>query len=135
MDEELRRIPLAAGVVSGPKLLLRGLLLKCPVCGSGNLFKRWFTMKPHCPSCGFYFDREPGWYIGAMTINTGASIATFAVAFAAGLWLTWPEVPWETLTIVVAAAVGVLHILFYPVAKTLWLAVDLLMHRMETGLH
>ena len=129
----MRQIPPAAHLVSGPRLILRGLILRCPVCGGGGLFKRWFNLKPHCPTCGFYFDREPGWYIGAMIVSTAASMTVFALAFALGVWLTWPTVPWGVLTIGNLVLVGLFHIAFYPFSKTIWLATDLIMHRMDIG--
>ena len=135
MDDDLHQLPAAAHLVGGPKLLARGLFMKCAVCGGGRLFKGWFNIKPHCPSCGFDFNREPGWYIGAMIMNTAGAMGAFVFLFAAGVWLTWPNVPWNSMSVVIAILVGIFPVVFYPVSKTLWLAVDILLHRMETGLH
>src|SRR5258707_12221286 len=50
-------------------LFSRGLRLRCPVCGEGKLYRRWFKMNQHCPDCGFIYEREPGYYTSALAIN------------------------------------------------------------------
>jgi hypothetical protein len=34
-------------------------------------------MRDHCPSCGLAFEREPGYWVGAVIINTIVIFATF----------------------------------------------------------
>jgi uncharacterized protein (DUF983 family) len=61
---------------------------KCPHCGEGKVFEKkehWYQvmpkMKHHCESCHYRFDREPGYFLGAMYISyalaVGIGIATF----------------------------------------------------------
>src|SRR5437660_11036329 len=49
--------------------LIRGLLLRCPNCGKGKLFRRGFTMYEKCPVCGWRFEREEGYWTGAIAVN------------------------------------------------------------------
>lgn len=44
------------------------LRLRCPRCLSGAVYlpKRWFEMHNDCPSCGLLYEREPGFFLGAM---------------------------------------------------------------------
>jgi len=42
-------------------------------------------MHDHCPSCGLHFNREPGYFLGAMYISYGLGLAVI-FAFAAILW-------------------------------------------------
>lgn len=44
-------------------------------------------MWPTCPSCGLKFDREPGYFLGAMYISYGLGLFTI-VGFGVILWLT-----------------------------------------------
>ena len=37
-----------------------GTTRRCPRCGSGHLFRRYFTMVDDCPRCGLHFEREQG---------------------------------------------------------------------------
>lgn len=46
-----------------PKLrqvVWRGLHRRCPRCGEGPLFERWFTLRPRCPACDLVFEQRPG---------------------------------------------------------------------------
>lgn len=42
---------------------------KCPSCNQGQVFIGLFKMNPACPSCGFKFERESGYFYGAMFIQ------------------------------------------------------------------
>lgn len=112
------------------KLLARGILARCPACGSGGLFLSIFKLKSRCPRCQFDFDREPGWWIGAMVMNIGAAIAAFGLYLPLALIITWPDVPWTLIAVVGCLLMAILPIVFYPISKTLWLAMDILLHRM-----
>jgi hypothetical protein len=45
------------------------------------------------------------------------------------LW--WPDVPWVPLTIAAIAINATVPVLFYSWSKTIWMAVDVLLHNME----
>jgi hypothetical protein len=68
---------------------------------------------------------EPGYWIGSYTVNLFATEGAFAGALGAGLWLTWPDVPWTALTIVCAALAVLVPVLVFPHSKLLYLAIDL----------
>lgn len=108
----------------------RAMRRKCPRCGVGA-FDSYFKMKDHCAGCGLRFEREPGYWVGATTINTAVIFATFLIAFAAGILTTWPDVPWAWFLIGLAAVNIVVPILFYPISKTLWSALELGWNRMD----
>ncbi len=40
------------------RIVGRALRLKCPRCGEGPIFRRWYTYSEHaqCPSCGLAYD-------------------------------------------------------------------------------
>lgn len=88
-------------------------------------------MREHCPGCGLRFEREPGYWVGAVTINTTVIFGTFLVVFGGLVVLTWPEVPWLTVLIVTAAANVLIPTLFYPISKTVWLALEMGWHPLE----
>ncbi|CAN5504008.1 hypothetical protein BH23CHL2_BH23CHL2_24320 [soil metagenome] len=107
------------------QLLFRGLTRRCPRCGEWRIFSGYFALKDTCPRCGLDLVREEGYYVGAMTVNiVVAEILTVLLVAIVTIW-TWPEIPVNQL---IVAAVGVnllVPILFYPLTKTLWLAIDL----------
>lgn len=111
-------------------MLARALRRRCPRCGD-HAFETFFAMKAHCRRCGLEFEREPGYWVGAMIINTTATFATFLAVFGGAILLTWPEVPWVWVLLVTAVTNLVIPILFYPISKTLWAALELSWHPLE----
>jgi uncharacterized protein (DUF983 family) len=49
---------------------LRAILTqRCPVCLQGKMFRGALTMNAVCPVCGHRFEREPGFFQGAMYVS------------------------------------------------------------------
>jgi hypothetical protein len=88
-------------------------------------------MVPRCPRCGLLFDRGEGFWLGTMAINLGVTELVFGATLVGVMLLTWPDVPWVALTVAAVLLNGLLPLLLYPFAKTTFLAVDVLMHRMD----
>jgi uncharacterized protein (DUF983 family) len=112
-------------------MLGRGLVKHCARCGSGHLFRRWFNMVERCPRCGLLFEREEGQWVGAMIVNFAVAMVALVSALGGGLLLTWPDVPWTAVTVVAVVMVVAVPTALYPWSKTVWVAIDLLMHRGE----
>lgn len=111
-------------------MLSRALRRRCPRCNR-QAYSTWFTMHEHCEKCGLRFEREPGYWVGAMIINTVVIFSTFLVVFGALVLATWPDVPWATVLVVTLVANAAIPILFYPMSKTVWLALELSWHPLE----
>jgi uncharacterized protein (DUF983 family) len=109
----------------------RGLTRRCPWCGSGKLFRRWFVMVERCPSCGFRLDQGDGAFLGAMAINYGVAGTLFIATLIIWVAATAPDVPVLPLLLVSLGVTGGAILLFYPFSKTLWAAIDLMLHRMD----
>lgn len=105
-------------------MLSWGTTKRCARCGSGHLFERWFTMVDDCPRCGLHFEREQGYWAGALAINIGIAGATFVVAFVVALALTIPDIPVVPLLAVLVPLMIVVPTVAYPFSKTIWVAVD-----------
>ncbi len=113
------------------KILLRGLVLRCPNCGQGGLFRQWLRMDDRCPQCGLHFEREEGYWTGAVAINTVVTELVFFGILAVAVILTWPDPPLVPL-LVGALLINVLFpLFFYPFSKTIWVAIDLCLHPLE----
>lgn len=113
------------------RILTRGLTRRCPVCGERDVFDDWFNQKPCCGECGFVFERQEGQFIGAIGVNTVVSFVAIIVTMTLGFVLTAPDfsLPWILGT---TMAVSVLvPLLFFPVSKTLWAAIDMIMIPLE----
>lgn len=86
--------------------------------------KNWFKIKEDCPTCGLHFEREPGYWTGALAINLICPLGLLIVTLFATLIGTSPDVPVVPLVAisVVIALLG--PIVWYPFSRTLWLAID-----------
>jgi hypothetical protein len=69
-------------------------------------------MYPCCPVCNLLFDREPGYFLGAMYISYGIGIVTVALVAAA----VWRVTGWWITTDTIVAV-----LLFLPLAPTITL--------------
>ena len=107
------------------RMLGRGATRRCPRCGAGKLFHHWFAMVQHCPRCGMKFEREPGYWTGAIAINTIVVGGLFTIVLVVTMILTVPDIPWVTVLLVVVPLMTIGPLIVYPFSKTLWLAVDL----------
>ncbi len=105
-------------------MLWRGLRRKCPRCGTGSLFHRWFRMDADCPNCQLHFEREPGYWVGAVAINTAVVGFLFAIVLIVFSAATVPDIPWVTLLAAEIPLMALGPIAFYPYSKTLWVAID-----------
>jgi uncharacterized protein (DUF983 family) len=112
-------------------LLVRALLKRCPVCGQKKIFDGFFRLKKSCPNCGYVFERQDGYWVGAMIINIAVAEAWFFLLFMIVLISTLPEVPWLPLLAVALVTNGLLPVIFYPHSKTLWMAIDLYIHPLK----
>jgi uncharacterized protein (DUF983 family) len=102
----------------------RALIRRCPRCGSGHLFKRWVNMTPDCPRCGLHFEREAGYWAGALAINIIIVGGLFAIVFVVALAITLPDVPVAPLLAILIPIMIIGPIVAYPFSKTIWVAVD-----------
>ncbi len=104
----------------------RALRRRCPLCGAGGLYRWWVEPLPACPRCQLELDRgEADFFLGAYTLNFIAAELVLAAFLLLGVVLTWPAVPWSGLLWIGAPLMVGLPFAFYPVARTLWLAIDL----------
>ncbi len=105
-------------------MLGRGFAKRCARCGSGHLFRGWFTIVDDCPRCGLHFEREPGYWAGALAINIMATGGLFVVVFVALLIATIPDVPVVPLLAILLPIAALGPVVYYPFSKTVWVAVD-----------
>jgi uncharacterized protein (DUF983 family) len=110
-------------------LFWRGICLACPVCGEGRIFSGWFKMHDDCPVCGFHFEREEGYFTGAMAVNLVATeLLLAAVAIPLALL---PGMSLLLFVLVGGALAILLPLLFYRHSKGLWMSLDHIFHPVE----
>ena len=100
--------------------------MRCPRCHEGAFFvahpyniKKVGDLHPHCPKCGLKYEKEIGFYFGAMYVSYGMGVALF-VAMWLGFNLFFPDAP-TALQIVVISAVSIaVGPYFYALSKIIW---------------
>ncbi|MHC4821058.1 MAG: DUF983 domain-containing protein [Planctomycetota bacterium] len=97
------------------------LRLRCPRCKEGAVFGGLFRMHPGCTSCGLTFEREPGYFLGAMYFSYGmALVAGFPLVLV--LWLQ--EVPLSLITVALVIELVLLASPLFRYSRVLWLHFD-----------
>lgn len=85
------------------------------------MFAGVVRMNRACPVCGIAFEREAGYFLGAMYFSYAMAVAVATPLVVIGLWLGW-SFP------LIGAADGVLLVLLAPVifrySRVLWLHFD-----------
>ncbi len=110
------------------RALLRAMLRRCPRCGAGKLFSRWVRLVPECPRCGLRFEREEGASFGSWAINLGLTELAFGALVLVYIAASWPDVNWGWLFVWGLVVTALVPFLFYPFSKTIWAAIDYLLH-------
>jgi uncharacterized protein (DUF983 family) len=55
------------------------LRLRCPRCRRGEVWRSFLSMHERCPACGLVFEREPGYFTGAMVVSYVIAVPTFGL--------------------------------------------------------
>jgi len=106
---------------------LRAILGRlCPRCRQGPIFQGsilWFTpMRERCPVCGLKYEREEGYFLGAMYISYALAVPLLAGFLALFWWLTaWG---WNRILLISALALVPLAPLLTQLARVLWIHFD-----------
>ena len=103
-----------------------GLRLKCPRCGVGSLYAKPFRMYEDCPHCGLRFEREQGYFVGAIYVNYAATVLVavpgfFVLDAFTSITINQQLALWIPFSIV-------FPLLFFHHSRSLWLALDHLLN-------
>src|SRR5437763_10109602 len=63
---------------------------RCPRCREGRMFRGFMTMNDPCPVCGMVFEREPGYFLGAMYFSYALGVVFLVPLYYLVRWI-WPE--------------------------------------------
>lgn len=94
----------------------------CPRCQRGPVYRRGLTMFERCPVCDLKFEREQGYFVGALYVSYAMGIPVVLAL----LVLFWRLTDWSVPRLILAAAVAFLP--FVPViirySRVAWLHID-----------
>jgi uncharacterized protein (DUF983 family) len=99
---------------------------RCPKCLSGRVFPPFFRgpfrMNPQCPVCGIRFEREPGYFLGAIYFSYGSGVAIgSAMYLALTLGLGWSD---TRALVVISAVLLSLTPVTFRYARVVWMHFD-----------
>ncbi len=110
----------------------RALRLRCPHCGKGWVLTRFGRVRPRCTECGFRFERtDESYFSGAMFFGLMMGEGVFALSLLVIVLASWPNVPWDALTVGAPAGMLLLLPLLLPFSKVVWLSVDVLVRPVQ----
>jgi uncharacterized protein (DUF983 family) len=116
------------------RMLRRAVMLRCPWCGSRRTFvRRWFGKYDRCRTCGIRWRREEGFELGAVTINTVLTFIVLVAAMTVGFIRTSPDIPILPMILSLVGVATLMPIVIYPFTFTIWLALDLAVHRPDAA--
>lgn len=95
--------------------------LRCPRCLTGRVFRSIFRMHTHCPECDLVFEREPGYFLGAMYISYALALVAVAPVY---LVLAYRNIAFATIIAALVVQLTVLSPLLFQYARVLWLHID-----------
>lgn len=77
--------------VTHGQIVTRGLSNRCPNCGGPRLFKdgTLFDLNRECPDCRLRFEKDEGFFLGAMALNYGVTVVVFLVPVALAWYAGW----------------------------------------------
>ncbi len=125
-DPSLRDLP-PSGWPRLKTLLVRAVTRRCPQCGAPGIFRNYLSLKDQCPRCGYTFEREEGYFLGAYAVNLlAAEFITIALLV---YFLINTDYSWVTLELIFIPMAVLLPIVFFPYSRMLWMTIDLMVDR------
>ena len=104
------------------------LIGKCPKCRESNIFcstnpyklKSIFLMPTFCNKCGLIFNREPGFFYGAMYVGYGLSVG-YLITFYLAMILFLHDFAVETFFIFGIGTLLLLTPVIFRTSRSIWL--------------
>jgi len=95
---------------------------RCPRCRTGAVFHGVVRMNRRCPECELSFEREPGYFLGAMYFSYGLGILV-AAPLALGLYVA-ADVSVEWIGLWCGLELAVLAPWLFRYSRVFWLHLD-----------
>ncbi|MFQ5681647.1 MAG: DUF983 domain-containing protein [Candidatus Binatia bacterium] len=113
-----------------PRILKNGLWLKCPRCGRAPLFYGTFYMHSQCSHCLLNFEREQGYFVGAMYVNYAVTVIIavpgyFILDYFLNISLLQQLILWVPFALF-------FPLLFFRHSRSLWLSLDHILNPIES---
>ena len=94
--------------------------LRCPRCREGRVFRSFLGMNETCPVCGYHFEREPGFFVGAMYVSYAMAVIVCAVGVAVARVVA-PSLSWVGLVVGATLLLAALSPWLFRYSRVIWL--------------
>ena len=100
--------------------------MKCPRCHEGDFFvakpyslKQIGELHPNCPKCGLKYEKEVGFYFGAMFVSYALGVALFVTCWVSfNLFFPTASTALQIITISIFSLLAAPY--FYALSKVIW---------------
>lgn len=100
---------------------------KCPKCNKGKVFstnnaynlRQFDKMEKMCSCCGEKYEKEPGYFYGAMYVSYGLMVGWFVVTWAIDSFIIHSQT-WQYLTFLITTIILIMPLTFRT-SRLLWL--------------
>ena len=101
---------------------------KCPRCHEGDFYltKNAYDLKDFsknhetCDKCGYRFEKEPGYFYGAMYVSYGLAIA-FSVAIGVAIVVLFPSASYKVYIAAILLGIVGLMPLTFRLSRVIWM--------------
>jgi len=95
----------------------------CPQCRRGRIFRGRFAMHPTCPVCELRFEREPGYFTGAMYVSYALAVPLLA-ALTGLVAVVAPGLSFEAMVGVAALVFLAFVPALFRASRCIWIHLD-----------
>ena len=97
---------------------------RCPRCLKGKVFAGLVRMNENCPECGYHFEREQGYFLGAMYASYFLAVpAVGLLTWAINEWLV-PNWTLEMAIFLAAPPFILMSPLIFRYSRVIWMHMD-----------
>jgi uncharacterized protein (DUF983 family) len=96
---------------------------RCPRCCKGRIFGGLLRMNDPCPVCGLIFQREEGYFLGAMYVSYALGTFFVGAGYFVGVWLL-PDWSAYQVTGAVVACYLVMTPMVFRYSRVIWIFFD-----------
>lgn len=104
-----------------PSHIWYALLMRCPRCCKGGMWRAPLRMHRTCPHCSLAFEREPGYFLGAMYASY--FIGMF-ITMPAWWWVMYNVQSWPFIAFVTIAMVLLVWPIAFHYSRPVWIHID-----------
>lgn len=101
---------------------------KCPRCQEGDFylskhpyqFRNFGKNHQKCSVCDYKFEKEPGYFYGAMYVSYGLTVA-FSVAITVAIFVLFPNSGYKTYMVSILLGLVILMPLSFRLSRLIWM--------------